>query len=462
MQTVNTMANIYDSRFQAHIILEAETPLIISSGRKSMLTDSEILKDVNDLPYIPGTTLAGVIRHIIDKEQDNLYFGVKSKSKKDNKDSKGSDIIFSEAKLLDLNGKVQDGILNNGLNTEFYNSFKRLPKRNRVCITHKGVAKEGGKFDEEVIFKGSRFAFDIEMVVKSSDDSKAENFFEEVLNAMANETFRLGGGTRNGFGKISIKEIRKRKLCLTYKRDLNAYIKSSSSLDSDYSSWEVFKTNNASSDECITYHLTLKPIDFFTFGSGLPDREADAVPVKETIISWNGKEGRMIKNALLIPATSIKGAIAHRVAFHYNIKAKKYAMEILPNCFESYCGNNNDAVRLLFGYQDKVKGEQKRGLCIFDDILSTSSVNEKILNHVKIDRFTGGAMDGALYSEKVIDGRDLEFTTTIRVINTKEKDLAIALKCLEESFNDINRGTLTFGGGSGRGHGIFQCSWTKD
>jgi CRISPR/Cas system CSM-associated protein Csm3 (group 7 of RAMP superfamily) len=80
---------------------------------------------------------------------------------------------------------------------------------------------------------------------------------------------------------------------------------------------------------------------------------------------------------------------------------------------------------------------------------------------VKIDKFTSGAMEGALFSEKVVENKGLEFKTTILVKNSKEEDYAKALSYLEKALDDIDRGTLTLGGGSGRGHGAFKCKWTK-
>lgn len=103
---------IYDTRFQAHVVLEAETPLVIGSGRKTMLTDAAILKDINGFPYIPGTSIAGILSHALDEETKGTFFGVKSTSKENDNDSKGSDIIFSEGKIIDLKGNVIDGISN--------------------------------------------------------------------------------------------------------------------------------------------------------------------------------------------------------------------------------------------------------------------------------------------------------------------------------------------------------------
>lgn len=456
--------SFYDVRLQAHVILEAETPLIIGSGNKNTLTDSTILKDVNGFPYIPGTSIAGVVRHLIDEKQQNGYFGIRSAKKSKQDSSKGSDIIFSEAKIVDFNGKVRDGFFSEENNSELFKLYSRFPKRNHVCITEKGVAKEHGKFDEEVIIKGTRFAFDIEMVAKSADTDDAEKFFGQVLDILHCEVFRLGGGTRNGFGKMSVVEIRKRKLDLCSPSDLEAYLSSSSSLSSDYSAyeWKPCSSEGTLAADWIKYELTLTPRDFFLFGSGIGDDEVDDTPTRESFVRWNGLTGKVIRDAILIPAASLKGAVSHRVAFYYNLKKGNYAMNKLPEDFKDWTGNQNNAVRLLFGYQDDDGATpQRRGNCLFSDIIAEAG-EDKILNHVKIDRFTGGAMDGALFSEKVVENKDLEFKTTILVKKSEEEGYAEALDCLEKALDDIDRGTLTLGGGSGRGHGAFKCKWTNN
>lgn len=451
---------IYDTRLQAHVVLEAETPLVIGSGRKTMLTDAAILKDINGFPYIPGTSIAGILSHALDEKTKGSFFGVKSTSKENDNDSKGSDIIFSEGKIIDLKGNVIDGISNLS-ETDFSKKFKRQPKRNHVRLTDKGVAKKAGKFDEEVIYKGCRFAFDIEMVAKSGDIDSTSSFFDEVLSSLYSATLRIGGGTRNGFGKMKVHEIKKRTLILSNKCDLAKYLNYSSNLSSNYADWDTLK--NSSADEgWITYELTLKPNDFFSFGAGFGDKVVDDIQVREECIEWNDKNEGTFKEKYLIPATSLKGAIAHRVAFYSNLKEGKYAMQIQAKEFDNYSGGMNKAVGLLFGYQ-KDKEDLRRGICIFNDLfVEKNEKKEKVFNHVSIDRFTGGAIDGALFSEKVIDGRDLKLKTTIMVKDTGEEGLTDALECLERALKDIDLGTLTFGGGSGRGHGTFKCSIIKN
>ena len=65
----------------ARIVIEAKTPLNIGSGNKGIKSDSLVLRDINGLPFIPGTTIAGLLRHSIsikreenEKDEDYKYF----------------------------------------------------------------------------------------------------------------------------------------------------------------------------------------------------------------------------------------------------------------------------------------------------------------------------------------------------------------------------------------------------
>ena len=48
----------------ARFTLQAETALSIGSGGADGVYDHPIVRDANDLPSIPGTSLAGVLRHL--------------------------------------------------------------------------------------------------------------------------------------------------------------------------------------------------------------------------------------------------------------------------------------------------------------------------------------------------------------------------------------------------------------
>ncbi len=467
---------IYTHRFVARIIIEAATPLVIGSGNKDIITNDVVVKDANGLPYIPGTSIAGIIRHsmkelVLKNEFEinayDLLFGYhkesnKNKTENDKPDDstvsdigRGSEIIFTEARMIGRENKVIDGLQNINWRDVFYSYFKELPIRQHVRINHRGIGEDSGKFDEQVVYKGTRFCFEIEMV----SDGNNYNQFEQVLKQLQFKTFRIGGGTRKGFGEIEIVSCVTKKFNLNTLDGLDAYLQKSSSLAEDWSGDSFLHSSD--DNNWTKYELTITPEDFFYFGSGFGDSEVDMTPVTEDFISWDKVEPYFKNNAILIPATSIKGAMAHRVAFHYNKLNKIFADKIPQEELEKYTGKNNTAIRVLFGSEansndTKESSEnQMRGNVIFYDIIKSVDHQDKILNHIAIDRFTGGCIDGALFSEKITYANHHPFEIKILVNNIAFKEDNVK-EAFENSLKDICNGMLPLGGGVNRGHGCFK------
>ena len=466
-------------RFLARIVIETKAPLSIGNGYKSIKTDSLVLRDVNGLPFIPGTTIAGLLRHSLEKKEQEVLMG----SQKE-----GSRLIITEARMLDENGKVLDGMLSEEeLNTDFLSHFrKQITIRQHVRISHKGTAEKHGKFDEEVILKGTRFCFEMEMISADGDDSK----FKSLLNEFASETFRIGSGSRSGFGEISVVSLKTKEVNLTVPEQKEWYLEKSSSLSEE---WE----------DCKEHHLTkprlngwteykiedLRPVDFILFGSGFGNDQGDMTFVRESYVEWNNNKAKIIHgsekqtdgreqvNVILIPASSVKGALAHRVAFHYN---KKVGNVITSDgiigtgkTIKEVTGKNNPAVKAIFGSEgEKNEKTQKidnkqRGNFLMSDIIKSKSptTQPKILNHVSIDRFTGGAIDGALFSEETLyaNGECFEFTMLVNeqafkdILEKEEKVEGKNIRAsLEQALQDICTGMLPLGGGVNRGNGCFE------
>ena len=70
-------ATKYTHRFLARFVIEAKTPLAVGSGEKDIITDALVATDVNGLPYIPGTAIAGVVRSMLKQEKVDTdeFFG---------------------------------------------------------------------------------------------------------------------------------------------------------------------------------------------------------------------------------------------------------------------------------------------------------------------------------------------------------------------------------------------------
>lgn len=307
----------YTHRYIARITVEAETPIAVGSGEKGLNTDRLVAKDANGLPYIPGTGLTGVLRHSFEKGSwvDDIFGSGGDKGK-------GSRLIVSSAFLLGEDGKtVMDGLREVDLNSGFYSFFSRLPERDHVRITYKGVAdsENHGKFDEELVHKGTRFVFELELIGDENDNDN----WKKLLQAIASPAYRIGAGTRKGFGKLKIISSLSASLELNLKEetDLKLYLQKSSSLNEDISEWKALNIeNNQEMKGWKDYSFKMKSKDFFSFSAGFGDDEADNKPKTEKYFDWSSGKPVLTKQEFtLIPATSIKGALSHRVAYHYNV-----------------------------------------------------------------------------------------------------------------------------------------------
>ena len=446
------MANTYKYRQLSRITLEAVTPLSIGSGNKDIKTDSVIAKDVNGLPYIPATTLAGLIRHSLPEEEQRKWMGYQTKE-----ESYGSQLILSEAKILSEFGKPIDGL--NPNEDKITKLRQQLPIRQHVRINHQGTAEKNGKFDEEIVPKGMRFCFEMELMSEEDDNE----IMDKILTTIQSNGFRVGSGSRSGFGQISVISILHKRLDLSVSKDLEHYLSKSSSLDETWTGYEPYPSKVSKKTDYIHYELRLQPIDFMFFGSGFGDENSDMTFVQEPVIQWDENEKASIvekERVVIIPGSSVKGALAHRTAYHFNRLTRHFADDKSVQNLQNFVGKENIAINQLFGSEGDNKGKnKKRGNILFSDVIMAESedLEKKVLNHVKIDRFTGGAVTGALFSEEVLYAPELSFTLELMLYDTTIKEeKENTLRAFETSLIDLCKGYLPLGGGVNRGNGTFK------
>jgi len=473
----------YNYRYIARIVIQAETPIVVGSGNKELTTDRPVAKDANGLPYIPGTALAGVLRHAIYDVTNNEkiikelndIFGYQDEEEQEN--SLGSRLALSSAHLLGKNGRVFDGLFLipdnvNDVNYELISQFRELPVRQHIRMSHKGAADtiNKGKFDEEVLYKGSRFIFEIEM--KGIDGSKVDgNIWKQLLDVFRHPDFRIGGGSNRGFGRIKVIYIKHQIMNLKDDTQRIAYLDHSSCLEQVFEGVS-HKPEETQFGKYAIYRLNLIPENFYLFSSCAKSDIADMNPVKEKVIEWDEHDNPTFSDELvLVPASSIKGAISHRVAFNYNKLVGNFADELFEKGMplSDYVGEKNIAVKALFGsasdYSEHESGQ--KGNVLFSDVYRRNCQYKK-LDHVAIDRSTGGTIDGALFHENLVKEtvtKDNEFILEFLVnpefpdkLSAKEKENI--LNAFRLTLDDICNRSLPLGGGTMRGNGVFKGTYT--
>lgn len=434
-------------------ILEVTTPIKVSSGEKDIETDSYVLRDANGLPYIPGTSLAGVfrdfaIRYICKDSDVRNLFGDQSQ---------GSRILVSDAVLCGWNESANallpvDGLLCAETTTDFLKGYASLPIRQHVRISGNGIAEKGGKFDEQVVFKGSRFCFEIR--IESEENGKEIDMIKTLFDGLDSGIIRIGGGTRKGFGAVKVILERFASLDLKNDEERKMFLEKDASLaeSGKWRGWKPWgeleeKTGNVIQDDFKSdwsdYSFSLTPESFFLCSSGFSTIDADMAPLKEPVVVWSNS-GPSFKDCFVIPATSLKGALAHRIAFWYNMLDNKFAD----------AGNNVSptiAVKELFGYVDGKDVE--RGNVLLEDIFLDAKVDTLVQHHVAIDAFSGGAKGGALFQEEVAwSNGSIPVHILVKKSALKKENVK---KSLELALQDLKEGRLPLGGGVARGNGTF-------
>lgn len=439
----------YTHRHIARITVEAMTPIAVGTGDNSIITDAPVIKDINGLPFIPATSIAGVMRHALkNEEQRKRIFGYQSSI---NSEGQGSMVIYTDAIMLGKEGIALDGIQCVDWDDELYAAYASLPVRQHVRIGQNGTTERTGKFDNEVVYKGTRFVFELELI----SDVECNDIFSNILEILYKETFRLGCGTRCGYGKVKVVKCQKACLNLEIAEDLKTYLSKSSSLSEAWDRFEEVNTQQVTyeNEGWTKYSLHLSPLDFFAFGSGMGDDDADNIPVSESIVTWEDNKPHLKKKQTLLPGSAIKGTLAHRTAYNYN-KIKGF---YVGNA-DAKSGEENEAVAQIFGRAKGTKAQ--RGNILIDDLIG-GDMYSKLFCHIKTDYFTGGTVDGALFQEKSVMGRKCKYVLNIMVKSSALEDNAIR-EAFEHSLKDVCEGLLPLGGITNRGNGIFMGELHKN
>lgn len=530
----------YNLRYIARIDLETTSPLAVRSGESSWVSDQLIYRDAFGMPAIRGTSIAGVLRACCPPELIHDIFGFAEKEK-----GQGSRLIVSAACVIGANDQCIQTVEEYLEQKEVLNAtFSSVIERERVRIDHRGVAVHGGKFDEELLPTGARFRFELMLIGNEEDQAN----WQRLLDTVYSPQFMLGSGTRNGRGQFKVIQCQVKSCNLNEEKGRHDWCNLSSNLNKSDGFNVITNQATASESSFHTNTIVLKAKDFFQMGAGYGEtRKGERGNEPVNIDQVYKKEKKMLYTAtheptisdqefLLLPATSIKGALAHRVAYHYNrltknfanhedkpepslqeledkqqesmdtwlvgleqqlknqlsiddieklniekvqkaihqldaltkaptgvvneyIKEKKQQVDKeISNLKEKLLGAsaNNTAVRYLFGYADDEKAQRGR-VIIQDSYIPMEEVKEKLFNHVKIDRFTGGAFHGALFNE-LTTSTSFEIKLVIHVEketfqNAENLDIEEAFNC---ALSDLKTGLLPLGKGVTKGHGIFQ------
>lgn len=403
----------YDKVTKYLVTARCTGPLHIgsSTGEK----ESVLIHPVSKAPFLQASGIAGVFRSYYEKqngsrEADSLFGMMKSKEAGEPEESRV---------------KFTDGTLKNVV----------LERRPRVSINPatgscassdiKGTEhKAGHKFTMEYVGAGALVTFAVYLY---GNEKKEE--LECVFSALNGGRLQLGGQKSNGCGYLSVEQLYCRTFDLTTKEDRVAWGNEDELELSSYEDITMRVCNGTDAKDSYEIVVTGKTENALLVKS-LAVKSADGTAYSENI--------RNAKKEYIVPGSSFKGAIRSQ-------------MERIAGYLD--CRFLIDAA---FGRRSTEEEKGSTGCLYFHDtVVGEIEQNDMVeLSHrIHIDKFTGGVMNGGLFSERNVFG-NLQFKITVKESDNKDAVCGMLLMTLR----DLAAGLMNVGGGYNIGKGFIEVS----
>ena len=419
------------------------TPTSLGNGDAEGLTDISLLLDeVDGSALLTGTSIAGALRnylrerkHGFEQAEDNgsicrKLFGWH----KDEDDGVQSCLIIDDARSIDEKGQPK-------LPTTELRDGVRIDGKTRT-------AADKAKYDLELLETGTTFTLRFELLISENRNNLVSAFATALEGFEKGEIF-LGARKRRGYGECKVKNWRVKTFDLTKQDGLVDWLKNGA--------MELSKGNEQTISHAFSHALSASPIQdqreyfeikacFALDGSMLIRSGAqvsDNVQPDSVHLRSKHKDKGYVP---IISGTSLAGVLRHR------------AVKI---CNTISSGKGEDFVEKFFGTdmkklkeRNQVTKEQPFASRLEVRETDITNTNDLIQTRVKIDRFTGGAYDGALFDAAPVfakdNGKAIELSLKLR--SPKDCEIGLLLLLLK----DLWTSDLPIGGESSIGRGRLK------
>lgn len=404
-----------------YIRFKLESPLSVGNGDDN-LTDHDCIRNSNGDLFIPATSIAGVFSHYLNEEQRNLF------APKSNNEYLQSPYFISDAILTssNVNMSIRDG----------------------VKLTENKTAEKSAKYNFEVIETGAEFDFRIELTIRDGDNAdKMKEIVDILLNGFNSGEIVLGLKSKRGYGKVSLIRVYKK----SFDNDIDSLLKFNKYNVKNYDEYILKQENLNKNFDYLEVELEqIGGLSIRRYSSKAG--EADFEHIKS-----NGTP--------VIPGTSWAGLIRGQVERYVNLIENQFNIKLdvnLDHWFGREKHKNSEAVA--------------SNIIVEESIIENSK--EITLTRNKINRFSGGASDRALFTEKAIfngttklgikikkgityKDNELQEDSTKSTKNSKVENNSKIVGLIALVLKDIDNGLIALGGQTSVGRGIFKIQSCK-
>ena len=257
-----------------------------------------------------------------------------------------------------------------------------------------------------------------------------------ILNGLDTGEILIGLKSKRGYGKVKIIELKNRSFD---NKQLNDLLDFNRFDINNYNNYEIKVQKNEPRFDYIEVELEQLG------GLSIKRYSAKAGEADFEHIKSRTKE----KEIPVIPGTSWAGLIRKQVQFYENYLNKRT--------------NINNSIDYWFGKEKETNKNATASNVIIEES-HIENAKEISITRSKIDRFSGGAADKSLFTEKsIFNGKTklgIKVKKEISINGVKEQNKRI-LGLIALSLKDIENGLVALGGQTSIGRGIFKVNSFK-
>lgn len=401
------------------------SPLSVGSG-ENRITDSDIILDGRGLPYIPGSALAGVYRHLFATETADRYFGAELNADRLEESVKAGKNVLTASDVV-----VYDAVVQNPEN-------RVITTRDMVALDEYKVSIDGAKFDFQVLEPGVRFVTYIEQNMNCMEEKYV---LQEVAYAWQEKKIQIGAKIGRGYGQTEIVELAECCFDLTCPEQRDAWLEfdmygqdgwkkceklecEQQRLQTVYEEQHIFMRNK--NEICIQLKL----------------KQSGGISIRQYSTNVGEEDYRQMvrkDKTPFIPGTTWAGAFRAQMG---KLDAAFAKHTVLTELFFGNVKRNSEAeghkTRITFSESELRDGRWE--------------------NYTRnaINRFSGGTVDGALYTEKTYCDGTTELNIRCDITNLDKAIVKGFATVLTAAILDLDRGYMSVGGLTSVGHGLFK------
>jgi CRISPR/Cas system CSM-associated protein Csm3 (group 7 of RAMP superfamily) len=443
------MARLIHTTLELSGELLALSPIHVGGAAAGPVVDMPMAVDGKGRYYIPGTSLAGALRHWVERHLDGPDWGIFWGSHE--KEGSASLIVINDAPATESGHSAPP---------ELWHS---------VSIDRQtGTAADKLKFDREVLPRGSRFVF--RMQVEARDQAEldtARAFLGRLQEALQNGRISFGAAATRGLGRMQLANAKGRETSWATKKGVLDFLRGAH--DDTLAAWqqarhELAVANRGQIDITLHWHPG-GPLMSKAATDGLA---VDGMPFVSAVADG--------KQALTLPGSGIKGALrSHaerilRTIFQHDVAQDsgnhthrdQLDLPLISAVFGS-AGNaaskgntgNRGALSVATCYATDQHFDAKHwnDLALNDGAWPKSGLSLQRAYHVAVDRWTGGAADGFLYSAVEPMKVAWEPLRISLQLGEKNVDCLLRFAIVWLLLRELAAGRITLGFGANRGYG---------